>query len=155
MRNHAVSKQATARSRPRGQALVEFALIVPVLLAMLLGIIEFGWLIKNNLTIANAARDGARAAALGKSTTEIKTRIKNEASPVTVTDSEITLQHYAYGSTSGPALSDTTSGTTTTNNATSGELIKVTVKVPHKQLTGFFPFLKNRANEADVVMRRE
>ncbi len=39
--------------RRRGSTLVEFALIVPVLLAKLMGIIEFGWLVKNNLTIAN------------------------------------------------------------------------------------------------------
>ena len=39
------------RSRRRGATVVEFALLAPVLLGMLLGIMEFGWLVKNYLTI--------------------------------------------------------------------------------------------------------
>lgn len=44
----------------RGQDLVEFALILPVLLLLLLGIMEFGIVIFTYDTIANAAREGAR-----------------------------------------------------------------------------------------------
>ena len=44
----------------RGQDLVEFALILPLLLLFLLGIMEFGIVIFTYDTIANAARDGAR-----------------------------------------------------------------------------------------------
>ena len=43
--------------------MVEFALIVPVLLALLLGIMEFGWLAKNRLQLANAVRPASRRAA--------------------------------------------------------------------------------------------
>ncbi len=44
----------------RAQALVEYALVLPILLLLLLGIMEFGILVFNYNTIANAAREGAR-----------------------------------------------------------------------------------------------
>ena len=46
----------------RGQALVEFALILPILMILLMGIIEFGraWNVKQVLT--DASREGARLA---------------------------------------------------------------------------------------------
>jgi hypothetical protein len=46
--------------RDGGQELLEFALILPLLLLILLGIMEFGLVILSYNTIANAAREGAR-----------------------------------------------------------------------------------------------
>lgn len=57
---------SAAAHRPRdvgreaGQELVEFALILPLLLLLFLGIIEVGRLMLSYNTIANAAREGAR-----------------------------------------------------------------------------------------------
>ena len=50
------------RSNPgsKGQSLVEFVLILPVLLLLLLGIVEFGLLLYNQHVITNASREGAR-----------------------------------------------------------------------------------------------
>jgi len=50
----------------KGASLVEFALVVPVLLALVLGIIEFGWLFNGWITITGSAREGARSAAVVK-----------------------------------------------------------------------------------------
>jgi Flp pilus assembly protein TadG len=44
-----------------GLALVEFALVLPVLLLMLLGIIDFGVIMYDQAVITNASREGARA----------------------------------------------------------------------------------------------
>jgi Flp pilus assembly protein TadG len=44
--------------------LVEFALIAPLLLLMLIGLIEFGWLFAQNLDVRHGAREGARLAAV-------------------------------------------------------------------------------------------
>ncbi len=44
----------------RGQSLVEYALVLPILLLLLVGIMEFGIAVFNYNTIANAAREGAR-----------------------------------------------------------------------------------------------
>ena len=50
--------------REHGQALVEFALVLPILLLLLCGIIDFGWLYYNQITLNNAAREGARYAVI-------------------------------------------------------------------------------------------
>ena len=43
-----------------GQGMVEFALVVPVFMLLLLGMLEFGFLLNHNMTIAYASREGAR-----------------------------------------------------------------------------------------------
>ncbi|MDA8439617.1 MAG: pilus assembly protein [Propionibacterium sp.] len=48
----------------RGAAAVEFALVLPILIALLLGIIEFGYAMFIQATIAGAAREGARTLAI-------------------------------------------------------------------------------------------
>jgi Flp pilus assembly protein TadG len=52
--------RARSNVHEAGQELVEFALILPLLLLLFLGIIEFGRAILTYNTIANAAREGAR-----------------------------------------------------------------------------------------------
>jgi hypothetical protein len=49
--------------RPRGQSLVEFALVLPMLLVLLLGIADFGRVFAAGITIEASARNGAEAAA--------------------------------------------------------------------------------------------
>jgi Flp pilus assembly protein TadG len=48
------------RSRPpAGQSLVEFALVLPVLLLLILGAVDFGRLFSTKISLTNAAREGA------------------------------------------------------------------------------------------------
>ena len=49
-------------ARTRGQALVEFALVAPVLILIFFGIIEFGRFILTYQELNNATREGARYA---------------------------------------------------------------------------------------------
>jgi Flp pilus assembly protein TadG len=51
-------------SRRRGQALTEFALVMPILLLLVLGIMEFGRAWFQSQVITDAARQGARTAAI-------------------------------------------------------------------------------------------
>jgi Flp pilus assembly protein TadG len=51
---------------PQGQALVEFALVVPLIVLLLMGIFDFGRVIYAYNTVANAARQGARVAAVNQ-----------------------------------------------------------------------------------------
>jgi len=46
----------------RGQSLVEFALILPILLILLMGILDFGRAIAAYNSVSNAARSAARVA---------------------------------------------------------------------------------------------
>jgi Flp pilus assembly protein TadG len=83
------------RRGERGQATVELALVVPVLLLILFGIMEFGRIFSAYLIITNAAREGARLAAVGASDTAIEQRVEDAAAgldlsrlTVTITPSE-------------------------------------------------------------------
>src|SRR3989442_355521 len=49
------------RERPRGQALVEFALVIPIFVLLLVGIFAFGRAIGVNATLSPAARGAARS----------------------------------------------------------------------------------------------
>ncbi len=48
----------------KGQALVELAFVLPILLILVFGIIEFGNIYYTNLTLNNASREGARTGAI-------------------------------------------------------------------------------------------
>ena len=52
------------RQRPRGQALVEFALVLPVMMLILLIVVDFGRLYQSWIQLNNAARVGANYAAM-------------------------------------------------------------------------------------------
>lgn len=61
-----------------GAELIEVALTLPLLMLVLLGIIEFGFVFQQYEVITNAAREGARVAVLPSySTDDAKTRINN------------------------------------------------------------------------------
>jgi Flp pilus assembly protein TadG len=49
-----------------GQTLVEFALVAPVLLLILFGIVQFGIAFKNSIVVTDAVRAGARQAAVSR-----------------------------------------------------------------------------------------
>jgi Flp pilus assembly protein TadG len=79
--------------REDGQAITEFALILPVLVALLLGIIQFGIVFNNYLTITDAARAGARKAAvsrfLGDNGAAAKTTAQNSAQQLNQADLKV------------------------------------------------------------------
>lgn len=53
------------RSDERGAAAVEFAVVLPLLVTMLFGIIELGFIFNRWITVTHAAREGVRRMALG------------------------------------------------------------------------------------------
>jgi TadE-like protein len=53
-------RRAATKDKPKAQGLVEFALILPILLLVLFGIIDFGWMVFNFSQIYNGVREGAR-----------------------------------------------------------------------------------------------
>jgi Flp pilus assembly protein TadG len=52
------------RRRDQGAAAVEFVLVLPVLLLLIFGIVDFGRMLNAQIVVTEAAREGARAAAL-------------------------------------------------------------------------------------------
>jgi Flp pilus assembly protein TadG len=61
--------------REGGPALVEIALVVPVLLILILAVADFGWALRSWMTLTSSAREGARAGAIGASCEDIQQRV--------------------------------------------------------------------------------
>jgi len=64
----------------RGAELIEFALVLPLLLLLVLGIVDFGFLFQRLEVVTNAAREGARIAILGGSgygTADVQDRVND------------------------------------------------------------------------------
>jgi len=75
----------------QGQTLVEFALVLPVLLLLIIGSMEFGLVINQYLVLAEAAREGARSAALGGSDVQVTAVVKAAASQIDTTQLTVTI----------------------------------------------------------------
>jgi Flp pilus assembly protein TadG len=63
----------------RGAAAVEFAIILPVLLTLVLGIMEFGRAYNAQLSLTNAAREGVRVMAISNDPVAAKAAATNAA----------------------------------------------------------------------------
>lgn len=76
----------------KGATAVEFAIILPVLVMLLFGIIEFGIILYDKAMITNASREGARAGIVfdpdGISDAEIRSVVKNYCSGHMITFGE-------------------------------------------------------------------
>ncbi len=66
------------RARP-GQSLVEFALVLPILLILLLGILDFGRAVAAYNSVSNGARSGARVAIVNQDLDAIENAVLSEA----------------------------------------------------------------------------
>ncbi|HXK58308.1 MAG TPA: TadE/TadG family type IV pilus assembly protein [Acidobacteriota bacterium] len=70
------------RNKERGVAIVEMAMILPLFLLLILGMIEFSLILYNKAMVTNASREGARAGIVFRhpdpvSDTEIGTVVNN------------------------------------------------------------------------------
>jgi len=132
--------------RRAGTATVELALVVPLLLLLLMGIIEFGLLFEDYMILKNAAREGARTGATGDSTTAITSRVENAAAELSTEDLTITQQYGVYdaGSWTWYTLGDISSDEGMINDAPAGAVVKVDVSYPHPLVaTGILPGLED------------
>lgn len=87
-----------------GAELIEFALLLPILLLVVVGIFDFGFLFQQYQVITNAAREGARLAVLPHYTTaDVQARVASYVSAGGVTQScTTTVQIIAITPASGP-----------------------------------------------------
>ncbi len=86
--------------RRRAAAVVEMAVVTPLLLTMLFGIIEYGWVFSIKQSVTNAAREGCRVASMqGSTDAEIDNTVKAylDATGLSSSDYTITLKHYTQG----------------------------------------------------------
>lgn len=135
--------------------------MVPLVLAMLLGIIDFGQLERATLAIANGAREGARLGALGRATSDIRGRILNVARPPLETDASgnilngsIKLEQATQFNgkfTDEPWPPDMGTSAGLENGVARGNYVRVTILYNHRSITG----LLDRAVSIPVLMRRD
>lgn len=122
------------KKNERGASIIEFAIVLPVLVILLLGIIEFGWVLNGYITITGAAREGARAAIVGE-------------------DHEEAVNRHVE---SLPSLNVETPQVSGGNQV--GDELTVSLEGDLPLLIGFFDFLGNGGNfeyTAQSTMRRE
>ena len=82
-----------ARGRDeRGAIAVEFALIAPILILLVLGIIEFGFSFHAWDATQNAAREGARLGAVDASPADIADRVRGTTDFLNPTELDVTVQ---------------------------------------------------------------
>jgi Flp pilus assembly protein TadG len=80
-------EQLRRRDSIRGQAMVEFALILPILLILLLGILDFGRAVVAYNSVSNAARSAVRVAIVDQNPDVVEAAAEREAvglNPLTV-----------------------------------------------------------------------
>jgi len=115
-------------SNQKGAALVEMAIILPILLVLVFGILEYGRVMFMTNVLNNAAREGARRAA--------------------VTPTPINVDAYVTScipfDKTGIAIitSSTTSGSNTS--------VKVSITLPFQALTGLVPVPDTLSGEATM-----
>lgn len=92
------------RRRREGQALVEFALILPLLLLLLIGIAELGWLTNQLLVLRFGGYDLTREASVGSSDAEILERAGRHMQNLVGSSSPVSSGPGADPVTGEPAL---------------------------------------------------
>ncbi len=88
-----------------GAAAVEFALLLPVLLVLILGIVEFGRAFQVQATLAAAAREGVRVMALENDAAAAREAVRSASTTLNpaVTDGDIAVTPESCATTAGDA----------------------------------------------------
>jgi Flp pilus assembly protein TadG len=134
----------------RGQTLVEFALILPIFVLLLVGIFDFGRAIYAYNTISNAAREAVRVAIVDQSCNVIGTEAQNRAGlgitwaptvaqPCGPSTSDISIRFLNADGTT-PAGSDRCLQPDATPGVPFGCLVQVTVRYRYNAAT---PIISN------------
>lgn len=121
----------SSREQARGQALVEFAIILPVFFLLVAGMFDFGLGIYSDLTLVNAAREGARLGVIDPgNTTAIEERVRAMASNLDASRLDIEVSCERVSGSGFTAC--------TTPMWLPGDATRVTVRYDY---TAFFPLL--------------
>ena len=149
-----MNKQRAKRNRERkGIAAVEFAMVLPVFMAMMLGIVEFGRAMMVGQLVTNAAREGARQSIIdGSSNSQVEQQIKDFLQDtLNITDPASVLVTI----TVTPAPGNDDPGNEVAF-AQPRDLCKVEVSIPYN-LVSFLPlqYLDGESFVGDSSMRHE
>jgi Flp pilus assembly pilin Flp len=105
----------------RGANLVEFAMVMPFLLLLLIGVVEFSWTFATNLDVKQGAREAARI-----------TAVNEPSGGETFLAAEICDRMDLVGDDPNTEIQWVSDGSPEV-----GEGVTLTVRTPHATLTGF------------------
>jgi len=125
----------------RGANLVEFALVMPFLLLLLLGMVEFSWTLATNLDVKQGAREGARLTAVNFPDTG------NAAMAA-----EICNRMDLVGDDTATSITWLGNDTDGDGTVEVGEGVTVTVSTPHSTLTGFMDWAFGALTTLDATV---
>lgn len=98
-RHRRLSRRGRANGR-RAAAIVEFAVVLPLLLTLLFGIIQYGWVFMIRQTLQMAAREGCRLSVLPTTVspyTNVTTRVTEVMATTGLTTYTVTMTHATAG----------------------------------------------------------
>lgn len=142
------STKTNVSCQRRGAALVEMAIVLPVFVTIMLGMIEFGRALMVGQLITNAAREGARLAVLnGSVNTEVDTTVKTFLQgAANVAQADITVAITVSNAAAANQLSATASG----------DVVTVRVSIPFSKVSYLTPnFLASTTLTGVSAMRHE
>ncbi len=150
------ARRSRRRRRTRGQSLVEFAIVLPIFLLILSGILDFGFLLYSRMTVISATREGARVAIdAPKTSTDPSTQATLQARIPDLVRTRVT--DAAAGGLNISALStqvtcvDKAAGSCAFNgSAEPGNSVKVTVSYQYRS---FFPLLFGQSFEMSSTVQ--
>ncbi|MEA2696600.1 MAG: hypothetical protein QOI66_871 [Myxococcales bacterium] len=123
-------RRLAKRDGRRGAAAVEFALVLPLFVAVLFGVIEYGWVFYQHFGVASAVRDGLRVGATvpqnanpDPKTTAVK-RTQDLLAGVGINAASVTINAKYFGSSPSKTLT-------------------ISATMPYKPLIGFVPVPAN------------
>jgi Flp pilus assembly protein TadG len=123
---HASRRTVPSRS---GTAAVELAVVAPLVLILLLGLLEFGRMVQVNQIVSNAAREGARKASTGVNTyADVQTTVANYLTNAGITNQTgltVTVYNVTQGN-SGPQFNPSTAAWV--------DQLQVTVTLPYSNV---------------------
>ena len=92
--------------RGRGQALVEFALVIPLFLLMMVALFDLGRAVFAYNTLTNAAREGARLAIVNQYQPSIVERAKSQTAMVELDDPSVSVTYWQVAADGNPDTSE-------------------------------------------------
>jgi Flp pilus assembly protein TadG len=138
----------------RGAALVEFALCASLLLLLLFGILDVGLLLGDRASLGAAAREGARALAVGDTPSDATNRAI-AVSGLPLTSANVALTESIPDANGNPTVWVTVGTNAGQNDATSGDFVCATVTYDHPLITSLVFTGGTKTLTASLMMRRE
>ncbi len=139
IRNVIEKARPALRNKRTGAAAVEFAIVLPVFVLLVFGMIEYGRMVMVQQVITNASREGARQAVLdGATSAAVQTAVTSYLTGASVSGSSTTVSPNPSG-------------------AAAGVPITVTVSIPFTAVS-WLPspmYLGGKTLSATTTMRRE